>query len=321
MPHSYSTASARTPHPPQPTQAPLALAFQLSLPAAHSTLIRLGARWLRQVRNRWHRLQKTRDPRATGRPGNDNDPGELPSGWVEAVDPHGYLYFANPETGASQWERPTPSLADVSSNYGMGAKSSLEEKVVRVNVVCPEGSGEGDQVLVKHSGQSFEATVPQGLSAGETFQVELLLKPAPEEMMEETSEAKHGSAHGRSMWTAEEDRLISEGVCRFGLRWRQIATAYMPSRSDSSIRNRWMRNEKEKAERQKLQEYMDTERAEQKQAELAHRSEGGHQCHSAMGNLLSPLGQPVEAQAVRLLLGCSLPEQLGSCRAAATSTL
>lgn len=263
-----------------------------------------------------------RDARATGRPNtdNDNDPGELPSGWVEAVDPHGYLYFANPETGASQWERPAP-LADLSSNYGMRAKSSLEEKVLRVNVVCPEGSGEGDQVLVKHSGQSFEATVPQGLSAGETFQVELLLKPGPEEMVEETSEAKHGSAHGRSMWTAGEDRLISEGVCRFGLRWRQIATAYMPSRSDSSIRNRWMRIEKEKAERQKLQEYMDSERAEQKQAKLAYRSEGSSQCHSAMGNLLSPLGQPVEThQAVRLRQGCSLPEQLGSCRPA-TSTL
>ena len=67
--------------------------------------------------------------------------------------------------------------------------------------------------------------------------------------MEETSEAKHGSAHGRSMWTTEEDRLIREGVCRFGLRWRQIAITYMPSRSDSSIRNRWMRIEKEKTER------------------------------------------------------------------------
>ena len=264
-----------------------------------------------------------RDPRATGRSntGNDHDPGELPSGWVEAVDPRGYLYFANPETGASQWERPAP-LADLSSNYGMGAKSSLEAKVLCVKVVCPKGSGEGDQVLVKHSGQSFEATVPQGLSAGETFQVELCLKPEPEELVEETSsEAKHGSAHGRSMWTTEEDRLIREGVSRFGLRWRQIATTYMPSRSDSSIRNRWMRIEKEKAERQRLQEYMDTERAEQKHAELAHRSEGGYQCHSAMGNLLSPLGQPVGAQAVGLRQGYSLPEHLGSCRAATSTSI
>ena len=191
-----------------------------------------------------------------------------------------------------------------------------------VKVVCPKGSGEGDQVLVKHSGQSFEATVPQGLSAGETFQVELCLKPEPEELVEETSsEAKHGSAHGRSMWTTEEDRLIREGVSRFGLRWRQIATTYMPSRSDSSIRNRWMRIEKEKAERQRLQEYMDTERAEQKHAELAHRSEGGYQCHSAMGNLLSPLGQPVGAQAVGLRQGYSLPEHLGSCRAATSTSI
>jgi hypothetical protein len=176
--------------------------------------------------------------------------GELPSGWVEAVDSRGYLYFAHPETGASQWENPAPSLPDVSSNYAMGRKSSSVARMLRVDVVCPEGTGEGHRVLVEHSGQSFEATVPQGLGAGDTFQVDLVLAPAPEVQVEENcSKAKHGSAHGRSMWTAEEDRLINEGVCRFGPKWRQIATAFMPSRSDSSIRNRWMRIEKEKTER------------------------------------------------------------------------
>jgi len=65
--------------------------------------------------------------------------------------------------------------------------------------------------------------------------------------MEEGEERKTGSAHGRSMWTAEEDRLIEEGVRRFGCKWRQIATA-LPGRSDSSIRNRWMRLQREKAE-------------------------------------------------------------------------
>ena len=37
---------------------------------------------------------------------------ELPTGWVEAFDSHGHPYFAHPETGASQWERPALNLAD-----------------------------------------------------------------------------------------------------------------------------------------------------------------------------------------------------------------
>jgi len=55
-----------------------------------------------------------------------------------------------------------------------------------------------------------------------------------------------GSDHGRAMWTAHEDQLIEEGVRRFGLKWRQIA-ASLPGRSDSSVRNRWMRLQKEAA--------------------------------------------------------------------------
>ena len=231
-------------------------------------------------------------------------PGELPSGWVEAVDSHGHLYFAHPETGASQWERPAPSLPDTSGNYAMGRKSSPVVRMLRVDVVCPEGTGEGHRVLIEHSGQSFEATVPQGLSAGDTFQVELLLAPGPEVQWEENCQAKHGSAHGRSMWTAEEDRLINEGVCRLGSKWRQIATAFMPSRSDSSIRNRWMRMEKEKTERQK--DGCLNEGGLQKQAELAQPSEGSH---DSVGKLPGPLDRPVQAQAVRPLEGC-FPEQL-----------
>jgi len=55
-----------------------------------------------------------------------------------------------------------------------------------------------------------------------------------------------GSDHGRAMWTAEEDALIEEGVRRFGCKWRQIASS-LPGRSDSSVRNRWMRLQKEHA--------------------------------------------------------------------------
>jgi len=54
-----------------------------------------------------------------------------------------------------------------------------------------------------------------------------------------------GSDHGRSMWTAEEDAIIEAGVAKFGCKWRQIA-ALLNNRSDSSVRNRWMRLCKEK---------------------------------------------------------------------------
>jgi len=46
--------------------------------------------------------------------------------------------------------------------------------------------------------------------------------------------------HSRSVWSAQEDDIIREGVRRVGCKWRQIA-AMLPDRSDSSIRNRWKR--------------------------------------------------------------------------------
>ena len=54
-----------------------------------------------------------------------------------------------------------------------------------------------------------------------------------------------GSDHGRSMWTADEDAIIREGVRRLGCKWRKVA-ALLPGRSDSSVRNRWMRLQKER---------------------------------------------------------------------------
>jgi hypothetical protein len=53
-----------------------------------------------------------------------------------------------------------------------------------------------------------------------------------------------GSGHGRAMWTAEEDALIEEGIGRFGCQWRRVASA-LPGRSDSSVRNRWQRLQRE----------------------------------------------------------------------------
>jgi len=53
-------------------------------------------------------------------------------------------------------------------------------------------------------------------------------------------ECIRGFDHGRAMWTASEDAIIAEGVRQFGCKWRQIA-ATLEGRSDSSVRNRWMR--------------------------------------------------------------------------------
>ena len=52
------------------------------------------------------------------------------------------------------------------------------------------------------------------------------------------------------MWKPEEDELIEEGVRRFGLKWRKVASA-LPGRTDSSVRNRWQRLQKEREERRK----------------------------------------------------------------------
>jgi hypothetical protein len=59
---------------------------------------------------------------------------------------------------------------------------------------------------------------------------------------DELANAKGGD--GRTKWSAEEDALIYEGVRMHGCRWRQIS-AELPGRSDSSVRNRWRRLEKD----------------------------------------------------------------------------
>lgn len=51
---------------------------------------------------------------------------------------------------------------------------------------------------------------------------------------------KTSSIHSRSVWTAEEDQIVCEGLQSFGCKWRRIA-AMLPGRSDSSVRNRWSR--------------------------------------------------------------------------------
>lgn len=59
------------------------------------------------------------------------------------------------------------------------------------------------------------------------------------------AEVIKGAGHGRSMWEAKEDALIEEGVRRVGCKWRKVAEA-LPGRSDSSVRNRWMRLQEQK---------------------------------------------------------------------------
>lgn len=54
-----------------------------------------------------------------------------------------------------------------------------------------------------------------------------------------------GSQHGRQMWTPEEDEVIRGGVARIGCKWRQIASL-LSGRTDSSVRNRWVRLCREK---------------------------------------------------------------------------
>ena len=55
-----------------------------------------------------------------------------------------------------------------------------------------------------------------------------------------------GAEHGRSQWTVEEDKTIADGVATFGCKWRQIAEL-LPGRTDSSVRNRWVRLQQQKA--------------------------------------------------------------------------
>ena len=56
-----------------------------------------------------------------------------------------------------------------------------------LDVVCPEGAGEGQLVTVAHGGQSFDVTVPPGLSAGDEFKVEVEVVDAEPEADPEPS--------------------------------------------------------------------------------------------------------------------------------------
>lgn len=75
-------------------------------------------------------------------------------------------------------------------------------------------------------------------SGGPSTPAQIKMDPPP--LVERINTCIKGADHGRAMWSPGEDALIEDGVRRFGCRWRQIAAA-LPGRSDSSVRNRWMR--------------------------------------------------------------------------------
>ena len=78
----------------------------------------------------------------------------------------------------------------------------------------------------------------EGRSALDSLLVASGIDPewCPPELAESANEPRvRGADHGRHMWTAQEDRIIEDGVRRFGCKWRQIA-ALLPNRTDSSVR-------------------------------------------------------------------------------------
>ena len=95
-----------------------------------------------------------------------------------------------------------------------------------VEVVCPEGVGEGDMIQVEHCGQSFDVPLPAGVAAGCAFQVELpeLIEPpldlsglsmdAPTEPAETETEAEKQKAKLKIIEDAmAAGRLTSDQAC------------------------------------------------------------------------------------------------------------
>ncbi|KAL1504948.1 hypothetical protein AB1Y20_008715 [Prymnesium parvum] len=153
------------------------------------------------VRNRWHRLQKRGHSELVGESAED----AAACRQLLAAAMMATTLVSPPE---GQRSTSAPSARDPSS------ASSY--------TTPPETEG-------KASPPSDRAPLTQGGGSC------LLALPTSNEVICLT-----GSDHGRARWTAHEDQVIQDGVKRWGCKWRQIA-ALLPGRSDSSIRNRWMR--------------------------------------------------------------------------------
>ena len=159
------------------------------------------------VRNRWHRLQKDLPP-------------------SDSSDENG---AASAEGGA-----PPPAKGP--------APSSL----------APSGGpvADGPPAAKSEFSLTFPATPPSSLvsfAAAESVAAESVATLLPTPLVASGSACGappggviRGAAHGRTTWSADEDAVIEAGVAKFGSKWRQIAS-FLPGRSDSSVRNRWMR--------------------------------------------------------------------------------
>lgn len=80
----------------------------------------------------------------------------------------------------------------------------------------------------------------EGRAAIDSLLVASGIDPGWSPIEEDQANGEASKESARVNWSADEDRVIQEGVRKHGCKWRVIA-ASLPGRSDSSVRNRWMR--------------------------------------------------------------------------------
>jgi len=175
------------------------------------------------VRNRWHRLQKR----------------GLTEASEEVAAPQQLVGMAANRAPSSEPLPPPPSVATPSSSTVTSPSASSRASCSIATLISD---------ACDSSGSAVEPQPPHSLTQGlQLQQLQLQQRGASGGSLTLTSLPNGGdvvcltgSDHGRARWTAHEDQVIQRGVARWGCRWRQIA-AMLPGRSDSSIRNRWMR--------------------------------------------------------------------------------
>ena len=77
--------------------------------------------------------------------------------------------------GRSGWDSPT------SSRSRDGSPAPSQEQTQLVNVTVPPMKMSGDVIQVEMEGQMFDVTVPRGVRAGQSFEVELPVAPPPKQ--------------------------------------------------------------------------------------------------------------------------------------------
>ena len=161
-----------------------------------------------------------------------------------------HLSGRTPDAVRNRWHRlqRTHSLSNTEEG-----NAALDQLLIVAGVLTPEEAaskpsqapGSAAAAAAAAAGPSAAAPAPGSpAAAAAAAGPSTPLDAAPDE------KCVRGSDHGRAMWKPEEDELIEEGVRRFGLKWRKVASA-LPGRTDSSVRNRWQRLQKEREERRK----------------------------------------------------------------------